>query len=62
MPDSVLQSLAQELPPEWYVSASDELDRLLTRLLTRRTQVRELILDFKDSSRNPFPNWRETVN
>jgi len=37
----------------------DELERLLAQLLERRSRVRELILSFKDSSRNPFPNWRD---
>ena len=36
-----------------------ELELLLTQLLERRSRVRELILSFKNSSRNPFPNWRE---
>ncbi len=61
-PESSLWPLAEEIPPEWYGSATDELERLLSRLLTRRSRVRELILDFKNSSRNPFPNWREVVN
>jgi hypothetical protein len=46
---------------EWYDSAVDELERLLTTLLERRTRVRDLILPFKHSSRNPFPNWTETA-
>ncbi len=33
--------------------ASDELEQLLTRLLTRRSRVRELILDFKNSCAQP---------
>jgi len=61
-PESSLWPLAEEIPPEWYGSATDELERLLSRLLTRRSRVRELILDFKNSSRNPFPNWKEVVN
>ena len=61
-PESSLWPLADEIPPEWYGGATDELERLLQRLLERRLRVRELILDFKNSSRNPFPNWREAVN
>ena len=56
-PESSLWLLAQEIPPEWYNSEGDELERLLERLLERRSRVRELIQDFKKSSRNPFPNW-----
>ena len=58
-PESSLWPLAEEIPPEWYGAATDELERLLSRLLTRRARVRELIQDFKNSSRNPFPNWKE---
>ena len=60
--DRSLWALADEIPPEWYGGAGDELERLLCRLLERRPRVRELILDFKNSSRNPFPNWKETVH
>ena len=56
-PESSLRSLAEEVPPEWYSSESNELERLLFLLLKRRSRVRDLIQDFKNSSRNPFPNW-----
>jgi len=58
-PESSLWPLVEQIPPEWYGSAVDELDRLLTDLLERRSRVRELILSFKNSSREPFPNWRD---
>ncbi|MFZ0914474.1 MAG: HipA family kinase [Candidatus Korobacteraceae bacterium] len=61
-PESSLWPLAEEIPPEWYNSEGDELERLLERLLERRSRVRQLIQDFKNSSRDPFPNWREVVN
>jgi len=61
-PESSLWPLAEDIPPEWYGGDSDALERLLTRLLERRSMVRGLILDFKNSSRNPFPNWKETVH
>ena len=61
-PESSLWPLVDEIPPEWYGSAADELEQLLSRLLARRARVRELILEFKNSSRNPFPNWREVIN
>ena len=59
LPESSLRPLVDQIPLEWYGSAVDELERLLTQLLERRIRVRELILSFKNSSRNPFPNWRE---
>lgn len=61
-PEGSLWPLADEIPPEWYGGASEKLEQLLERLLGRRSRVRELIEGFRNSSRNPFPNWREVVN
>ncbi|HSY11908.1 MAG TPA: HipA family kinase [Verrucomicrobiae bacterium] len=61
-PEGSLWPLAEQVPPEWYGGATDDLTRLLERLLERRSRVREQILAFKNSSRNPFPNWKERVN
>jgi hypothetical protein len=51
-----LQGVADEIPWEWY-GERDELQRLQECLLDRRGIVRQLIEDFRSSSRNPFPNW-----
>ena len=56
-PESSLWLLVDQIPSEWYDSAANELEQLLSKLLERRTRVRDLILSFKNSSRNPFPNW-----
>ena len=58
-PESSLSPLAEQIPAEWYCAAVDELNRLTCRLLERRALVRDLVLTFKNSSRNPFPNWRD---
>ena len=55
-PARQLQGIADEIPCEWD-GERDELQRLLDRLLERRSRVRQLIEDFRSSSRNPFPNW-----
>jgi len=55
-PARQLQCIAGEIPCEWYGERA-ELQRLLDRLLERRCIVRQLIEDFRTSSRNPFPNW-----
>jgi len=52
---------AEAVPPEWY-GETDDMLRLMETLLKRRTRVAELILAFKNSSREPFPNWVEKVN
>ena len=57
--EAALMSLGETLPPEWYGGDWDELAKLLTTLAKRRTRVRELIDEFRRSTRNPFPNWRE---
>ena len=51
-----LQCIADEIPCEWYGERA-ELQRLLDCLLYRRGIVRQLVEDFRTSSRNPFPNW-----
>jgi len=48
---------AEAAPPEWYNGDTAALERLVEQLYQRRTMIRELIRDFRDSSRNPFPNW-----
>jgi hypothetical protein len=55
-PEQQLRSIADEIPCEWY-GERYELQRLLDCLLARRSIVRQLIEDFRTSSRNPFPNW-----
>lgn len=52
---------AETVPTEWYGESSD-MERLIEQLLCRRSKVPELIAAFRDSSRQPFPNWAERVN
>lgn len=51
-----LWSIAEVVPPEWYGDPS-ELEALMETMLKRRSRVRELITSFRESTRNPFPNW-----
>lgn len=53
-----LRKIATEVPEEWYEHDSDGINRLIETLHRRRSLVRELITDFRNSSRNPFPNWK----
>jgi hypothetical protein len=59
MDANVLWKLAESVPPEWYAAADDELQRLVEQLIARRARVRELIQGFRQSNREPFPNWEE---
>jgi len=54
-----IHAIADEIPAEWY-GDPDDLERLLDELWRRRTRVRELIDAFRESSRQPFPNWGKT--
>lgn len=56
-----LWQIAEIVPPEWYGSASDDLEKLLEELLGRCSRVRQLIETFRNSSREPFPNWKSAA-
>jgi hypothetical protein len=51
---------AAEIPEEWYEGDRDGLDRLVEALHQRGGAIRKLITEFRRSSRNPFPNWRDS--
>ena len=52
-----LGQIAEEVPPEWYGGDPRILEQLMEALLRRRSRVRALIEHFRESSRQPFPNW-----
>lgn len=49
--------IAETVPPEWYGGDLATIEGLIEGLLKRRERVRDLIVQFRDSSRKPFPNW-----
>jgi hypothetical protein len=49
---------AEGIPPEWYGFDHDALQLLVETLHERRLKIRGLITAFRDSSRQPFPNWK----
>jgi hypothetical protein len=53
----IVWAIAEIIPPEWYGGDVSALEDLLQRLLARRVRVRELIAAFRESARQPFPNW-----
>jgi len=55
---TVLWEIAETVPPEWYGSAVDELERLVEELIKRRGLVRDLIEMFRTTTREPFQNWK----
>ncbi len=54
-----LWSITEGLPEEWYGSDRLGLERLIETLYQRRRLIRDLITDFRYSSREPFPQWRD---
>ena len=62
MPPEKLWTIAEAVPPEWYGGDTAEIERLMEVLLKRRGRVRELIAGFRDSDREPFPNWDTRVS
>jgi hypothetical protein len=57
MDAGALWSIAEAVPPEWYGGDTAVIERLMEQMLRRRSRVRELIMGFRDSEREPFPLW-----
>jgi hypothetical protein len=51
---------AADIPEEWYEGDRGGLHRLVEALHHCRGAIRNLITEFRRSSRSPFPNWRES--
>ena len=56
--ERVLSEMVSKIPPEWYEDDYDAVMHLLEQLYRRRTRVSELLLAAKNTTRQPFPNWR----
>lgn len=52
-----LKECIQGIPAEWCPPESAQLCRLAERLYRRRRQLRQAIIDAKNCSLHPFPNW-----
>jgi len=59
MDSDTIWQYAAEIPEEWYEGDRDGLNQLVGALHHRRTAIRGLIEKFRESTRNPFPNWRD---
>ena len=56
--ERVLADILGGIPSEWYEDNYDAVTRLLEQLYRRRARVPELLLQAKNTTRQPFPNWR----
>ncbi len=53
-----LEGCAKDIPRKWCEPYPDQLPRLLSVLYERRRILRQAIIDIKNSSTAPFPNWQ----
>ena len=53
-----LEDCVRGIPAEWCGEHPEQLERLVERLYERRRRVRQALIDAKNSSLAPFPNWR----
>lgn len=59
MQEEVICEIAGQIPPGWYDSDWEALEKLTRTLIERRPRIRELIEAFRVSPRRPFPGWLE---
>jgi hypothetical protein len=57
MAEEILWNIAESVPPMWYGGDARDMERLGRTLLARRSRIREWIVQFRESGRNPFPKW-----
>lgn len=57
-PEEVVDDALKQLPPEWLEDDKDAIEKLLTKLMTRRKRVPDLVRDSTRGRVNPFPNWK----
>jgi HipA-like kinase len=60
MDSDAIWRCAADIPEEWYEGDRDGLHRLVEELYRRRGLIRSLISLFRESPRNPFPNWSDS--
>ncbi len=58
LPEEVLERACNEIPHDWITGDRWELERLVQKLLERRTRIPDLLSDARRAQNNPFPNWR----
>ena len=61
MDELSMWNLSDRVPPEWSVG-TEEMAGLLKTLGGRRSIVRALISSLRLCRRNPFPNWRDSMD
>jgi hypothetical protein len=57
-PEEIVDQALKQIPPEWLEGDEAALENMLTKLLSRRKRVPDLIRSSQSGRTNPFPNWR----
>ena len=57
LPPGQLEACVRNIPEDWCGENPQALHRLVERLHERRRRVRQALVDAKNSSLAPFPNW-----
>jgi hypothetical protein len=58
-PADIIDESLRHIPPDWLEGDSDELERLLERLMDRRARVPELLHQTRRAGLVPFPAWTD---
>ena len=54
---ALVHEIVEAIPPEWIGHDWSELEKLTEAIVQRRSKVRDLIMAFRNSARQPFPAW-----
>jgi hypothetical protein len=57
-PEEVVDEAQKQIPPQWLAEDAVELDAMLTKLMSRRKRVPDLIRESRHGRVNPFPDWK----
>jgi len=61
LPTTELEACTEGIPASWCEPEPGQLGRLLETLYARRRALRQAIIETKNSSLGPFPNWTRAV-
>ncbi len=56
-PPDVVDDALRRIPPDWLEGDSDQLERLLERLMDRRARLPDFLERTRRAGMNPFPGW-----
>ncbi len=57
-PEEIVDEACKQLPPSWLDGDEDAMEKLMLRLMKRRSRVPDLLRESMAGRINPFPNWR----